>query len=281
MENLPKNIGKNLTKPPQMKFAKREKRWTFLLVGNSGKVLSFNNVQGWTIASAFVLAICITLAIILFFLYRSAVDKNESLLKALTGAREQIAPLKSDKDILMARLVIAESKIEALRGKEGKQVERSAGDSINVNVDSQKEPSDSHIQNKAEKTRSVKIEQFNVLYDQDAGDIRIEFKLTNIRQDSQPVSGFIFVVFKEDSIAQDSWLALPKVTLVSGKPSQINKGRYFIISRFTIIRFTTKIEFDPELFKRATVYVFAKKEGELLLEDDFPVAIERTTFQGY
>jgi len=279
MENLPKDIGKNLTKPPQMKFAKREKRWTFLLVGNSGKVLSFNNVQGWTIASAFVLAICITLAIILFFLYRSAVDKNESLLKALTGAREQIAPLKNNKDILTARLVMAESKIEALQGKEEEQAERSTEDSIDVNADSQKEPSGSSFKGQAEKTRSVQIEQFHVLYDQDAGDMRIEFKLTNILQDSQSVSGFIFVVFKEDTTTQGDWLALPDVTLVSGKPSRINKGRYFVISRFTIIRFTTKIEFNPELFKRATVYVFAR-EGELLLEREFPVEIERTALQG-
>lgn len=280
MGNLPRSIGRNLIRPLRMKLTKRAKQWTFLFVGNHGKVVSFDNVRGWTIASASVLVISIAVAIMLFFLYRSVVDKNENLLKTLTMVREQIPPLKNDKDILMARLVVAESKIEALQGKEEKQAEKPAGDSFDVKVDSQEEPSDSHVQNQAEKTRSVEVGQFHILYDQDTEDMKIEFKLTNVLKDSQPVSGFIFVVLKGDKITQDNWLTLPDVTLVSGKPSRINKGRYFVISRFTIIRFTTKIEFDPESFKWATVYVFAR-EGEMLLEKDFPFEIERTAFQEY
>ncbi len=276
MGNLPRSIGRNLIRPLRMKLTKRTKQWTFLFVGNHGKVVSFDNVRGWTIASASVLAISIAAAIMLFFLYRNVVDKNENLLKTLTMVRKQIPPLKNDKDILITRLVVAESKIEALQGKE----EKPAGDSFDVKVDSQEEPSDSHVQNQAEKTRSVEVGQFRILYNQDAEDMKIEFKLTNVLQDSQPVSGFIFVVLKGNKITQDNWLTLPDVTLVSGKPSRINKGRYFVISRFTIIRFTTKIEFNPESFKWATVYVFAR-EGEMLLEKDFPFEIERTAFQEY
>ena len=66
---------------------------------------------------------------------------------------------------------------------------------------------------------------------------------------------------------------MPNVPLVSKRPSEIDKGRRFSISRFKQVYLTTNIKSPPQLYKTATVFVFSVS-GELLLEKDLPVEIK-------
>lgn len=275
MESLHKIVGSALSGPPGAGLPKKEREWTLMFVGNHGRVVSLNNVKAWLIAAASVLVVALAAATAMLFLYRSAAAEKEELLATLAKAEAQIGPLKSDREILRAQLVVAEAKLEALEGETEASTQGDGGDASADEAGSQGSSGGDPGQQGSENAQSVEVDRFRVSYDQNSQYVKIAFKLTNLRPGAQRASGYIFVVFGGDEVTGDGWLTLPDVPLVSGKPADFNKGRLFTISRFTTIRFENKVRDDPELFRRATVYVFAR-EGDLILEKDFPVDIERT-----
>ncbi|MEE8398810.1 MAG: hypothetical protein V3S89_07380 [Desulfobacterales bacterium] len=271
MENISRDLRKQLKQPLSGSRGRRKRRWTLLFVEDRGKVISVGNVKGTMLAMIILLVGIIGTAAGFYFLHNRSEVRNSELQKALMNSEQRMMPLRNEKDVLMARLVVAEARIETLQSR---NMSPKGADS--KKVPSRQQPPDKmarEVPAQPESIRTVAIEKFKVFYDPGASNMETEFRLTNILGTEEPVSGFIFVVFRKTEAFDDGTMVQPAVNLISGKPADIRRGRYFLISRFNVIRFKTTMESSPEDFQYATVLVYARS-GELMLSEEFPFQIE-------
>jgi hypothetical protein len=241
----------------------------------------------------FGLGLVIALAVGLYWWNRSILQEKYLLDSKLQELTEQNQELRHERDILLTRLVIAESrKLEkqdsalARQSDEEKEIPGQAGQVTNdaasslppaLTTTDNRDQINVKAQPDSESTAaglSVAIEDFKLSMKSSNNSLRVRFKLKNTSPDSQHVSGHAIVVLKGEKIQENQWVSLPGISLIGGKPTGKQQGNAFGIKNFKIMQFTASKSRSAELFQTATVYVFAKT-GALMLEQDFPVKVTR------
>lgn len=127
------------------------------------------------------------------------------------------------------------------------------------------------VEKEKEKPAAVVLGELTVKHDTRKKILMARFRVNNNVPGPSKVAGKCVVVLKNDSLEPDSWLALPKVTLVDGIPDGKN-GRAFRISRFVDMELMAPAETDPSVFDTARVYVFGSS-GDAIIEKDYPVTL--------
>ena len=265
MENLSRNLEKAL-KYLAFKVTPGETGYhTLMLIGENGKIKHVRILKGLVIALILVQVLLFCAAAFVLYTSRTYVKDNRALLNALDISQKNYLAMRDEKDMLTARLVLTESMV--------KGVETGADKAASAVVASEK-PFALQAEPAALQGRvKVSIDNFKVFHESQMNTLNIQFDLKNAGTDIQYITGYAFVVLKENNTDQNNWLSVPNVPLVSKRPSEINKGCRFSISRFKQVYFTTKINEPPQRFKVATVFVFSVS-GELLLEKNLPVEIK-------
>jgi hypothetical protein len=273
------------------KWFNPETRWTLLYIGNRGKPITLKRFKGMVLFTLLVICVTIVLAGGLFYWNRNILGEKNQLESQLNKLSEQNQELRHERDILLTRLVVAESRALYNQGsmlenqtdeespeqteQDTKHSEQSApfimttadtGDRDQVKVQPDSAPPASGL--------SVAIEKFQLSVKSGNNSLRVQFKLKNTSSDSQHVAGHAIVVLKGGDIQQAQWVSLPGLSLVAGKPTGRQQGNAFGISNYKIMRFTASKPHSPEKFQTASVYIFTQT-GELLLEQDFPVNLLR------
>ena len=285
MENLPGNLEKvvkSLSLPKQSKRT-RAGSWILLAIEERGKIISIGRLKGLIIALVLTLVIVVVSVSSLLIIAKSASEENEGLRNALDASKKQVAALRDEKDLLMVRLVLAESRVEAriedrladIGEKQKSEISGGLPDN-SASIETKPDPTDvdKTVLLTGEKQPSASIEDFVVLFEPGSNILKVQFKIINLSLNSQPVSGHAFVILKDDEVDEDRWLIFPQVTLASGKPSLYKRGQYFSIYRFKTINFKARDETDPKRFNNAKVLVY-NTTGDLLLEKSYPVTITK------
>jgi len=122
MNNLSGNSRKNVNGLGIPKPQKRKSHWTLLFVGDHGKVISLGKFKRVVIVSTVVVAVVVAITGWLYFLYRSNAQEKKRLQNVLEASRQKVTALRDEKDQMMVRLVLAESKINA--GQVGSKAEK-------------------------------------------------------------------------------------------------------------------------------------------------------------
>jgi hypothetical protein len=271
------------------KRTKPDRRWTLLFIGDHGRVVTLKRFKGIVFFAGFIFALSIA-AIVLLYLYNQNIHKkNEKLQGSLDIFQKRIKALRHEKDILMARLVLAETRVKESLGEstEGRmdksfqvealkntsQKETSTQSEKEKTTLAAKEPGKPGVAPKPqEPDLSVNVEDFNIQNLSAEKKLKIQFKIKNTSPNSQRVSGHAIVVLKGEDLKPKMWLSVPPIALVDGKPTGRQRGHGFAINYFRTMRFTTNAPPSPHQYKKAAVYVFTA-EGDLLLEKDYPVEI--------
>lgn len=254
------------------KTVKRDRRWTLMFIGDRGKTIHFKNFKAVVMITLVVLLMTGAVAGGFYYLYQEETKKNIGLQKDMENLRQVITSLNNEKDILMARLVVAESRVEEKlakvdEGQTEKNPEKVSQVSSQPDIGLQITPSEPPL--------SVDVEDFIVFHEPDINTLRIQYKVKNVGSKESPVSGKTVVVLKNTDDEPNKWLSLPSVPLVSGKPTG-QWGRSFSIFNFRTMRFKVNDQPGPDRFNTATVFVFSLT-GDLLLEKDFVVGIKAQT----
>lgn len=261
-------------------------RWTLLFMGKHGRTLTLKRFKGMVFSAIFMLAVFVAIAVGLFLWNRDIMEKRNQLESQIKKIEEQNEALRHEKDILLTRLVVAESRVQEFRAgvqesQSGEEYADSAGKDISSGpfTASGQTTAETEVQEQVQPRQDgeqpdsglrVSIENFKISVRSDNDSIGIQFILRNISLYSQYVSGHAIVVLKGEEIQQDRWVSLPPVSLVEGRPSGNRQGKAFGISNYKTMRFTASV---PEFFEKlqtASVFVFAQA-GDLLLEQDFPL----------
>ncbi|MBU4208289.1 MAG: hypothetical protein KKD12_01170 [Proteobacteria bacterium] len=281
MENLPGNLG-IAVKTSAMESCpfKKARQWTILLVDDHGKVISFSRFKEAVIISASMLFVAIIAAVIFFLLYNSTLNDNNKLQDILSTSKKKVRTLRNENDILMARLVISESKVNANYANKHESkpekplndyTEKSTPDKNELNAADDKQNVRLSQKQPYEKPAIVSVNNFDVYYEKDKKILSVQYIIKNTDLNTK-IAGYTVVILKDNEVNQNEWLTLPSDNLIEGKPSE-KAGQVFLISNFRKIKFKVTEPTNPNRFKKATVFVFSKK-GELLLEKDFPVLIK-------
>jgi len=277
------------------KRPKPDRRWTLLFIGNRGRTITLKRFKGMVLFALLILSVSIAIAAGIFLWNQKIIQEKYELESNLQTLKERLESLRYEKDLLMTRVVLAESRVQESLGsmpekqsgeestdqekndfEETKQPTQLAAKTIALQVKKQTEPKQNN--NPLESGLSVAIENLKISVRSGNNTLRVQFKIKNTSPNSQHVAGHAIVVLKGDQIQQENWLSIPGMVLVDGKPTGKQRGYSFGISYFKTMRFTTRTPKFPEKYQTAAVYVYAHN-GKLLLEQDFAVklpAAERT-----
>jgi len=268
------------------KRPKPDRRWTLLFIGNHGRTITLKRFKGMVLLALLVLVVSIGISAGFFIWNQKIIMEKHDLQADLEKLNNRIDNLHHDKDILMTRLVLAESRVpESLGGKSEKTSENKVSDQ--KKNDSTKESTTKQLaakqvaspapkQTKPEPNStptdsrlSVAIDNFQISNRSEDNRLIVEFKIKNTSPNSRRVSGHAIVVLKGD---HTNWLPIPWMPLVDGRPTGLQRGHSFGINYFKTLRLTTRSPEFPEKYQTAAVYVFTRN-GELLLGKGFPVKL--------
>jgi hypothetical protein len=286
MDYFKKNSNQTHRPVKPGKRSKQDRRWTLLFIGNHGRTITLKRFKGLVILAILVLFVSIGVSVGLFAWNLKIIMDNHGLKDDLKNMSDHVDVLRHDKDILMTRLVVAESKVQESSGGKGKEPvadeltrqEQSIADKkvektqpairkTKPSLPKQAEPQQSIVPTDSE--LSVAVENFQISNQSDENRLKVWFKVKNTSPNSRKVSGHAIVVLKGD---QASWLAIPWMPLVDGRPTGKRRGHSFGINYFKTMRLSTRVPKSPEKFQTATVFVFTRG-GKLLLEKEYPVQL--------
>jgi len=273
------------------KRTKPDRRWTLLFIGDHGRVLTLKRFKGYVLLAAFIVLMAVAAIVLLYRQNQIIIQDNDELHGSLEILQKRIKALRHEKEILMARLVLAESRVKESLGVGEKTADRdenppktedlkkNSEDSKSVEtVAPKKEPvvkapaKEIVASQPSTSNLSVDVEDFNIISMDDPTKVKIQFKVKNTSPNSQRVSGHSIVVLNGDPLKPEKWFAIPQMKLVDGKPTGERRGHAFAINYFRTMRLTTNVPPSPDQYTSATVYVFSG-DGELLLEKNFPCEI--------
>jgi hypothetical protein len=107
----------------------------------------------------------------------------------------------------------------------------------------------------------VTIEKFSVKKDFGNNDLIIRFDIRNISGLPGNVTGRIFAVLKQENGGEKGWLVVPNADLKNGVPLQSKKGQPFSIAHFKPVKFKIKNHPNPNVFKKASIFIFNQEAG--------------------
>jgi len=296
MQNLPKRLNRITDVLRSLKRGKMSDQWSFLFVKENGEIISIDRFKELVMTLAVVMTIMFVTIIGFYVLYKGVKEENENLEKALKASEQKTVTLQDEKDVLMVRLVLAESKIKNQQPNVKKDMHDQTTEALSnesvparINTNSEKKtfelvenhsaPKQKPILSESRDTTKkigeaeiltpVDVENMDIFHDAKKNILRVKFILRKTEPTIKNVSGRAFVVLKSDNDEKDP-LVLPSVSLASGKPSQVKRGQYFSIAHFKWMKFEKRYQPVTESFQRVTAFIFTTK-GELLLEKDFAI----------
>lgn len=296
MENIQRDLEKEIAALHVSKLVRKNTDWTLLLVGSHGRVVTLQWFRWMLAAGALILVLAVILIGVLFYLYLHGRHVNAGLKQNLNGIYEQMASIRNDKEILMTRLMLVEAERDRLQGRvtpkvmdkspthRPETVANKAGvqketankrDSVVSLQEETKSPDGAASEESAalENEPRVLIENLKVSYETDNNAYQAQFVIKNNGSPAHQVSGYVAVILKKLDTPADEWVSLPVLQLNEGVPIGARKGQYFSIYRFKDIRIRVQSKTDPQQLDMAVVYVFDQNK-DILLEKNFSIQIE-------
>ncbi len=301
MEDIPRDVQKELERYKAPKKNRKARHWTLLFVGDLGEVITIRKFKGLMFLVIFIMVVSLSAAVSIYMVYKKPFKENRRLEAALTESARQVRVLGEERDLLLTRLGIVESRlkksqapdsVEAVGDQVVSKTPMPAGVVKPSAVVAAAEPETRKRQpqpappEKPEVTLSpvaaseaqpevkpeieIDVRDFQIRHDPVQKLLSVQFRLKNVNVAAGAVSGRTFVVLENDQDDAAGILTFPRVMLVDGKPGRIHLGRYFSISRFNIVKFNSAYEDSPGPFNSATVFVYSGA-GDLLLEKRFSI----------
>jgi hypothetical protein len=262
----------------------KETRWHLLKIEKNGSLKPFVHFRGVAMmvtALIFVMAGAIGWLLVEWLHVRERLVAIQGDVSRQNRAMETI---RNEKEIVLARLAITESKLKAAVSGLSEEKENELPAMKEEQGPAKKKPgSDDTLETPPAKvptqtiqapdaidmdTAIEKVTADNLFICASPDDtlLNIEFKVINMGTKDQPVSGHAFVILKDAHAEQDLWLVVPRAMLMDGRPVQ-SRGQRFRIYNYRTIKFTVAHE-NPGVFVQATIFIF-KDTGELIFERDF------------
>jgi len=266
--------------------AYKRKKWNILFIGEDGKVIPVKHFKG-IVTGLTLLFITLAMAMaVLFYSYRNRTEKMQVLQHDMAGVVAENRSLKGEKDKVLARLVILESRLKAQPADEPAPGAGKAHES----VEPQKDPADKAKATVVSRKKTVPKavgtepgaggqstvptvnitnENLVVCHDPDSEFVRVEYKVINMGAKDTPVSGRSVIVLKNGDMNPEDWIVLPNVPLSDLKPAG-ESGKRFRIYNFRTLKYKVKSSALKGRLENATIFTYTI-DGRLLMEREYPL----------
>mgnify|MGYP003564626208 CR=1 FL=1 len=253
------------------------KSWRLILVGYHGSIIPLGSVK----IVLFVLIACFILilisAFVFGFLYIQKKSNYSDLIEELDQKSEQLQTLRDERDVLMARLVITESKLNSYAdSKKGvsKQPSSDLKESktefgSNPQLEKQSDVSSVDPQQKEPAPISVDISDFKINHDSKTNTIDASYTLKNTTKGDVQVSGRCLMVLKGSINQETTNYSIPNVPWENGIPSE-KHGHRFAIRNFLNVKLNRSAPNQNFIFDHGIVYIF-DSAGKVLLKREIPI----------
>lgn len=269
--------------------SRKNRRWTLLLVGDSGRVVRIRRVRGW-------LTLVIALPVIALAVVAGGYLRSEKRPNQYRQTLEEVARLKDELRLLKekharpaAQPVAGGTETGALPRGGPKDLGRSAGESKPADAGPQAQgpvaaaeadeaaaDAEAYAQTGSDDQDGgvvappsvVDVRDLSLALDADSGLVQVQFKIFNRQENGQPFSGYAFVVLKPEGSGSDRWLVFPDTLFNDEGPGSFESGYDFSISNYMTIVFDARHLGTDKIFQAATVLVY-DISGRLVLSSDF------------
>jgi len=272
-------MEKNITIPSVHIQNNRSRNWRLLFVDDYGNMLTFQWVKTSAIVIISALVFFVFCTSVLFVLYQNNRKEKIQLKEKFDESVIHIKNLRDEMDILLAKLVLAESRMEPghdqTRPAEKNQAMADSKTKQTVLTKETVRPNQAAVKKTTRKTvsQAIDLEVTNFKISQESGSpntLKINFKIKNIDRSVKTASGYIFIVLKPDENDQNTWFSIPATDIRGGYPNHLKKGQFFRISRFKTVYFRARSRISLNQLKMASVFVF-NKHGDRIFEKNFPI----------
>ncbi len=278
MENISRNLEKDVNKLKIPEQEKRKKRWTLLMIADNGKVVMLKGYK-FFLGGLFALLLTATgVAIALSYLYMNLKSENTHLIADSSEAKQQVDELKDEMDLLMARLIVTESKIESIHAEDPpppakKDSAKNDVATVTTTPPPLAKPPEKVEDDVNQTSNIVEIKNFKVFRIQGTSNLRVRFDIKKIAPGNEAISGRTFIILKKKGDPQEAWSILPSVSLRNGIPALKHRGQFFSISRFKHVNYKVDNFAFAKEYDTGTVIVFSTT-GEMILKNTIPFKLE-------
>jgi len=242
MENIPGNMGRNVTFEKILVFLKSIVSSTFLIVDDRGNRTPVKNFAAIAAVAASLFFIFAVGAVTFCILYKTVKHENIKLAKEIDFANRRLDEMRDEKDILLAKVVLNEV--------ESKNRQKAAKDKSSV---------------------SLSLKNFVAFQNSDnSGWLKVHFYLIVDGALKKDASLRVLAVLKTGGKNKKKWLFFPDDAFDSGKPSQSANGFRYSTNSSDPIKLDIKNKKKSGAFKFLKIYLF-DISGNLLSEKDFPI----------
>jgi hypothetical protein len=284
MEDFSGAMEKELNIKNRLHQNRKPKSWQLLFVDDHGKMVSFPWINKLAVLILATLLGFMVSTLVLLVLYAGHETDRAELKAKLDQSERNVKELRNEMDILLAKLVLTESKIAADPDAVPVQEE-------NHGAPPEKTPEKQEVSVKSPEEKAVPeqketpppprekeprvvlgVTDFKIGPEAGTADVlKISFVIRNINRAVRTASGYIFIVLKQDENDPNTWFSVPAVNLLDGHPQQIKEGQFFRISRFKTVKLRIRNQMAHHLLKTASVFVY-DDQGDRIFEKNFPIS---------
>lgn len=255
-----------------------DKSWRLILVGNHGSIIPLGTIKALLVVLIASLVLTFVSAGILGVLYaRQKVDYS-AMVRELDQQQEQLQIMRDKRDMLMARLVIAESKLNT--GGDSEQI--APAESPPEATTSERAPAaepekkEEPAKSPAEATPpiSVAISDFKISHSLSSNEISASYSLRNTTPGNKRIGGKCVLLLKGSIRGEATTYPIPEVPWENGLPSG-KLGRPFFIRNFMTIKMNRTAPNQSFKFDRGIVYVF-EMSGKVIHKKEIPLDLSYT-----
>lgn len=262
-------------------------KWSILFIGEDGKVVTVKHFKGMVTGLAVLLALLVLGVVVLYYQYHNRAGNVAALQNDIAAVQAEKRKLRDEKDQMMARLVILESRLkeqamhapaEDVAGPSGNEapIQAVAKQPTPAGAAPEKEPKGASKVSKTiaaadDQTQgpplSIANQNLTVCQDPDSDSMRVEYKVINTGAKDVPQTGRSVIVLKGDSMNSEDWIVLPSVPLLDLKPSG-ERGKRFRIYNFRTLKYKVASSAVKGNLETATIFTFTV-DGKLAMERDY------------
>ena len=298
MEDISRELEKEIESYSSPVRNKRKTETRYIAVDDFGGMKSADWIKT-ALLSLSVLCLVLLAATVLFYkLYANYKIENTRLQENLNLAETKVKDSIKEKEYLMAKLVISDNNL-VKPVEEEKEIDNDVKKVIESKVakvvkkrqkpatmatppdaapkQTSPEPAkveSSEIESTPENIKNVGVERFMIVKDDITGDLLINFRVINILSGKGDASGRVFVLLSSKDGSEVNRIVVPTVSLKDNIPVVPRRGQYFSIAHFKTVKFKIPNIPNPELFDKATVFVFGKG-NVLILNEEINISIDK------
>ena len=267
---------------------KRDRYWSVMLVGDHGRIIPFRRFKGIAISVVGGLVLAVLVIIGLSIAYMLQANTIDELKTSIEESTRQIAKLRDEKDLLLAKLVVNNKATvkekqsepptsDSTAQKEDKntapEVPKPENQTVEAAPKPSPEPQPAPEKKPAQPVQlNADIRHFEIKYQSQQNLLRCDFRIYNTSKPKSALAGRSVVVFKNMDEPPIKWLAVPRVQLADGVPNG-KHGKSFKINNYRTMTFKAFGLKPPVRFNAASIYVYTS-EGRLLLNREIPINID-------